>query len=72
MKDLYSFIVDLYEKYGVGIGLDEFINEFMVGTFTTDSLHEAFLQYDNYLCYYRMDYKIDHKNKKIELLFVEK
>lgn len=72
MKKLYEFMQDLYSKYNSEFDrdFDEFVGCVLDGSFNIESMHEGFFC-DEYLCNFKMDYKIDHKNKRIELLFKE-
>lgn len=65
MKSLYEFVQDLYSKYN-----HEFVGCVLDGSFNIEAMHEGFFC-DEYLCNFKMDYKIDHKNKRIDLLFKE-
>lgn len=71
MKNLYEFVMELHSEHGDGMDLDSFIDSFISDTFATAAVHEAFAN-DEFLGCFEMSYKIDHKNRKIELLFIEK
>ncbi len=71
MKNLYEFAIGLYSECGKGMDLDSFIDDFMYGSLGVYSTHEAFLN-DKFIGCFEMTYKIDHENRKIELLFEER
>lgn len=70
MKNLYDFVMELHSEHGIGTDKDVFIHSFMSESFAIYSTHEAFADNEFIGCF-KMNYRIDHENRKIELLFEE-
>lgn len=73
MVGLYEFLEKLYEDSELKdeIDFDQFIDGFLDGTFNIESMHEGFF-FEDFICNFNMDCKIDHDKKEIKLLFKER
>ncbi|QAA31262.1 hypothetical protein [Clostridium manihotivorum] len=70
MKNLYEFLMELYDSYKdkEKLSLDKFIDNFLEESLGLGAIHEAFCG-DKFLTNFSINYEINHENREIKLFF---